>query len=191
MSERCFADSCSQITYKRYAAYFHSHMVGCSSFNCCRHTYNISSKSSCHSDFCRRFESRSCELAVNSFFKIYVIFLCSLSDYILELRIINVTHVRKTCTKLIYIFSYQRIRHKNAYLVSYHHEITGFEFRINTSACIGKKQYLSSHKLHKSCREYNICYRISFIVVNSSFHTYNRNTTHISEYKFSGMSRNS
>ena len=99
-------------------------------------------------------------------------------------------HIRKSCSQFIYIFPYKRIRGKHAYLVFNQHKISCFKLRVYSAAGVGEKQYFCAHELHQSGGKDYICNRISFIIVDSSFHAHNRNITHITEYEFSCMTGN-
>jgi len=104
-----------------------------------------------------------------------------------QFSVINLTHIRKSCSKFINILTHQRIGCKTRNMIFDQHKITCAKIRIYTTRCICQKKNFRSHHVHQSDRKYYIRNRIAFIIMNSSFHADYRNIFYITKNKFTSM----
>ena len=67
------------------------------------------------------------------------------ADHMAELLIIDITHIRKTNSKLVNIWSDQWGRDKAGDLIPDQHKISGVKVFVNPSGGIGQKKNLCTH----------------------------------------------
>ena len=134
------------------------------------------------------FKIRTGQLDIGSLLKRNLKVCSSTPDDLTKVLTVNLRHIAETLSQHLLIGSDERRRYKITDLVGDHHKITGFVIIIHTAGSIGQKQDPGPHHLHETGGKNYILHGISFIVVDTSLHDYDRDISYVSKDKSALMS---
>ena len=163
-------------------------MIGCHRLTCGAHSCCIASPCPAHADLCRCLIAWTGKLHIDTFLQWYLKFFCRFSHFFLQFRCIHLTHIRKSRSEFVNIFSDQWIRDRSCDVICDEHKISRFEVVIHTACCVGQNDLFCPQKSHKACWKHYIRHRISLIIVHTSLHDHHRNALHMGKHKSSLMS---
>ena len=150
------------------------------------HTYGVATKDTIHLIFCRRLEGWSLHTHIDTILQADLLLASNLTGQFDECRVVGLVHIREAWTRGE-VLTTQRMLWEEVDVIGDDHQVANLEARVHTTSGIADEERLDAQLIHHTYWEGHFFHRIALIVVETTFHSHDINTSEFSEDEFSAM----
>ena len=176
----------TQVCYNADAKGTDTTMVGYDDLWDSTHANGVATQDAIHLILGRRLEGWSLHTHINTILQTDLLFASYLTGQFDESWVVGLVHIGEARTRGE-ILATQRMLWEEVDVIGDDHQVANLEAWIHTTSGIADEERLDAQLIHHTYWEGHFFHRIALIVVETTFHSHDINTSEFSEDEFSAM----